>query len=291
MAPSYERAELEGARWKAVRRGLRLARSSLGVGAIGLFYGLWCLIGLILCLVLIPFAVVGKKAAFEDALSPIALYGFLLPIALMAGSTWAVKLFSRLLWCAIPEPLTATFLAFAAVAGRLSVLFALGHLWLSGGPFSKGLLLPETMACAGIAWLGLVAEWGFIRTLRRDLIAAADPAPSSAEFDNAVQSATEAERVTGQNQKSILTRDFGEWFKRAFPRCHKLFVWILLPLAYVIVSSLANNGDPQAIPDAILKLAVIAPAFLQVLWLPRDEIDALLNALSQKTAQENLRSK
>jgi hypothetical protein len=96
---SHEPAELEGTRGKAVRLGLRLADSYLGVGAIGCFYALWCLIGLILCFVCIPFAVLGKLDTFEDALNPVALYGFLLPMALMAATTWAVKLFSRLLWC------------------------------------------------------------------------------------------------------------------------------------------------------------------------------------------------
>jgi hypothetical protein len=293
IAVSHKPAEPEGTRWKAVRLGLRLANSYLGAGMIVWVYALWVLIGLILCVVLIPFAVLGKVDVFKNALNPFALYGFLLPMALTAAITWAVKLFSRLLWCGIPEPLTARFLALASVVGRLSVLFALGHVWLSREPFGKGLLLPATIACSGIAWLGLVAEWGFIRTLRRDFIPAADPVLSSDELDKAVEDATEAEGVTEQNKKSIFTftsDDVGDWFKRHFPRGYKFVVWILLPVAYATVSSLADNGDPRAIPSAILRLAVIAPAFLQIFWIPGHEIDRLINAFSQKTAQENFHS-
>ena len=292
IARSHESAEFEGTRWKAVRLGLRLANSFLGVLVIVRFYLIWGLIGLILCVVLIPFAVLRKMNAFNDVMNPVALYGFVLPMALMAASTWAVKLFSRLLWCGIPEPLTATLLAYASVAGRLSILFAFGYVWLSGESFGRGLLLPETIACSGIAWLGLVAEWGFIRILRRDFIPAPDPALTSDESDNSVENATEAEGVTDETKKSLFTRnfDFGESLKRRFPKGHKFVVWILLPVAYVTVSSLADNGNLQAIPDATLRFAVITPAFLQVFWIPGSEIDGIVRALSQKTAQENLHS-
>jgi hypothetical protein len=290
IADSRKAADLEGPRWKAVRLGLRLANSYLGVGVIGLFYALWCLIGLSLCFVLIAFAVRGKVDAFREAMNPIGLYGFLLPMALMAAAVWVVKLFSRLLWCGIPKPPAATFLAFASVAGRLSVIFAIGYIWFSGEPFRKGLLLPETIACSGIAWLGLVADWGFIRILRRGLIPAAAPAKSSNDSDKAIENATGAENGTKQNKKNIFTRDVGEWFKSRHPRGYKFVVWILLPLAYVAVSSLADNGDLQAIPNAILRLAVIYPAILHVFWIPGEEITGIVNALSEKAASENLHS-
>ena len=37
--------------------------------------------------------------------------------------------------------------------------------------------------------------------------------------------------------------DIGEWLARRFPRGYKFVVWIVLPLAYVTVSSLADNGN------------------------------------------------
>ncbi len=289
IADSHERAEFEGARWKAVRLGLSLANSHVGLLALARFYLIWGLIGLILCVILIPFAVLGKMNAFNNVMNPVALYGFVLPLGLMAAATWAVKLFSRLLWCGIPKPLTATLLAYASVAGRLAVLFALGSAYLSGGPFAKGLLLPVTIGCSGIAWLGLVAEWGYMRILRRAFIPSPDPALPSDELDNGVENANEADCVTDETKKSIFTRNFncGAWLKRRFPKAHKFVVWILLPVAYVTVSSLADNGNLQAIPDAILRLAVIAPAFLQVFWIPGAAIERLISAFSPRTAQEN----
>ena len=274
-----------------MRLGLRLANSYLGIGVIIWIYALWLLIGLVLGLVIISFALLGQPDIFKDALNSFALYGFVLPMALTAAITWAVKLFSRFLWCAISEPLTAKLLALVSVTGRLSVLLALAHMWLSVGPFGKGLLLPETIACAGIGWLGLVAEWRFIRTLRRAFIPATDPAQFSEDLDDPGANATEADGAAEHHKKSLLTRDLGEWFQSRFPGLHKLVAWIVLPIAYAIASSLAENGNLQAVPDTILRFVVIAPAVLQVFWIPGMEIDGLIGAFSQKTAEEDFHSK
>jgi hypothetical protein len=266
-----------------VQRGLRLANSYLGAVLIAWFYALWALIGLILCFVFIFMAIMGKADDFEKGLNSIALYCLVAPMALMAAATWAVKLFSRLLWCAIPEPLTATFLALASVLGRLCVVIGAVYLWLRGGPWGKGLLLPEVVACSGIAWLGLVAEWGFIRTLQHEFIPTANPAQSSDERDNVQENAGEDERVTEPHKESVLRRDLGGWFKSRFPKGYKLVVWILLPVGYVTVSSLASNGDPRAVPEAILRLAVIAPIILQTFWIPNDKLHRLIDAFSPTT--------
>jgi hypothetical protein len=108
--------QLESPRGQAVRLGLRLANSHLGVVVLGLYYAFWVVIGLALCLVLIPFAVSGKMDAFNQAMNPVAWYGFLLPKVFLAAITWAIMVFSRILWCAIPESLTPTLLAFGSVA-------------------------------------------------------------------------------------------------------------------------------------------------------------------------------
>jgi hypothetical protein len=280
---SHQPAELQGTRWKALRFGLRLANSYLGTVLIARFYALWALIGLILCLVFIPMAIMGRERAFENGLKQIALYGFVVPMAVLAAATWGVKFFSRLLWCAIPEPLMAAFLALASVIGRLCLIIGAVYLWLRGGPWGKGLLLPEVVACSGIAWLGLAAEWGFIRTLQHEFIAAANPAQSSAEMDNAGRSSTKNERLPEQHKQDILRRDLGEWFKRRFPKGHNLVVWILFPVGYVTVSSLADNGDPRAVPQAILRLVVIAPVILQTFWIPGDQLHRLIDVFSQAT--------
>ena len=62
--------DLEGVRWRTTRLGLRLANNWIGLRVFLLFFGLWCLIGLALCLVLIPFAVAGKVEVFSKALEP-----------------------------------------------------------------------------------------------------------------------------------------------------------------------------------------------------------------------------
>jgi hypothetical protein len=263
---SHQPAELQGARWKAVRLGLRLANSFLGASLIAGFYVLWALIGLILCLVLIPMAIMGKEHAFENGLKPIALYCFAVPMAVLVAATWAVKFFSRLLWCAIPEPLMAMFLALTSVIGRLCVVIGVVYLWLQGGTWGKGLVLPEVVACSGISWLGLVVEWGFIRTLQHEFIPSANLAQSSGEMDTAKEK--EVERITEPQKESIFRRNVGEWFKNRFPKGYKLVVWIVFPLGCVAVSSLADNGDPRALPVAILKFAVIAAVILQTFWIP-----------------------
>jgi hypothetical protein len=252
-----------------VLRGLRLANSHLGIIAMGLFYVLWVLICVVLCFVLIPFAVSGKSDTFNNAVNSVVRYAFLLPLALLGATTWAVKLYSRFLWCAIPEPLTATLFACVSVAGRLSVLVGAGFLWIWGGPFGQGLLRPEAVACAGVAWLGLIADWAFIRTLRLEFPLEEEAARPYSGSRSVAGDAFE-QRVTEPTKKIVFTRqvDLGAWFKSRFPRAHKLVVWVLAPVFYVAVSSLADNGDPRAIPQAIFRMAVIAPLILQVFWIP-----------------------
>src|SRR5678815_1344289 len=91
-------------RWDLVRQAIRLGNHSLllNLGII-LVYGLWCIIGLVLCFVFISFLIAGSAPAFERLMNPIALYGFLMPLALLALTSWCLMLVVRLLWCAIPE--------------------------------------------------------------------------------------------------------------------------------------------------------------------------------------------
>jgi hypothetical protein len=90
-------------------------------------------------------------------------------------------------------------------------------------------------------------------------------------------------------RKSIMTEDIGDWFKARFPKLYKVMSWIILPLAYVAVSSLADNGNIQAIPAAILRYIVIAPAFIQIFWTPVADLNKLISAVSDKTAQPEFR--
>jgi hypothetical protein len=283
--PWPQAAEFQAPRWKAVRLGLRLANSYLGPGLIGWFYVLWALIGVILCFVLIPMAIMGKAEAFNNRLNPIALYGFVMPMALMAAATWILKCVSRLLWCAVPEPLMAAFLAVASAGGRLAIVLGAAYLWLRGGPWAKGLLLPEVVACAAIAWLGLVADRLFIQALHQQFISSMNPAQSPGEMRNIEVDSMEDENVTAQPKQSIFKCDIGEWFKHRFPKGYNLVVWVIFPLGYVAVSSMADNGDPRAIPAAILRLAIVAPVILQIFWIPGNRIDRLIDFLSRHPSQ------
>ena len=78
-----------------MQRGLRLANSYLGTVLIAWFYALWALIGLILCLVFITMAIMGKSNAFEKGLNPIALYSFGAPMVTYGGSNMGCKAFLK----------------------------------------------------------------------------------------------------------------------------------------------------------------------------------------------------
>jgi hypothetical protein len=171
--------------------------------------------------------------------------------------------------------------------GRLSVI-ALFLNWFRhlSRPFSSHLLGPETITCSAIAWLCLIADWGFLRILCGKFLRPNDPLyspPKMARVEAAPEQGNKARR------KSIMTEDIGDWFKARFPKLYKVMSWIILPLAYVAVSSLADNGNIQAIPAAILRYIVIAPAFIQIFWTPVADLNKLISAVSDKTAQPEFR--
>jgi hypothetical protein len=282
LAPDSARlADHGAARWSAVARGLRLANSRLGAGTMGMFYALWGLIGIGLSLALLVAAACGVVDNFRRAMEPVALYGFILPLALMTASTWIVKLCARFLWCAIPAPPTAAALACAAVVGRLAVLTGAVCLWAWHRPVGEGLLRPQVLACSAVAWLGLATEWGFIRLLRRFPHAA--PGSPRPAFDSEVAEATGPEPDSAQQVKgSVWTRRFdpGTWCARRFPTAYRPFGWVMLPLVGVAAASLAESGDLQSLPAALLRLAVAGPALLQPFWVPRGERGALADAIS-----------
>ncbi len=267
-------------RWIPALRGLRLAGSPFGVGAIGGFYALWCVIGLILCLVFIPFVALGKVDAFTTALNPVAKYGFALPMGLIASATWISRFVARLLISTLPEPSAARVVAWASVLGRLSVPVGMALLWTSGGPLTKGLLLPGILACSGIAWSGLFAEWGFNRTLRSTSGTTIPPS-------NELQPTRDSCNPSASEGKGVFTRDVGDWFARRFPRANRILArafWILFPVLYVVASSMAQDGDLHAVGRALLRLAVVAPIFLQIFWIPREALAEIIETVSRKVA-------
>jgi hypothetical protein len=267
-------------RWNPVLRGLRLASSPFGIGAIGGFYALWCVIGLILGLAFIPFVALGKVDAFTTALNPVAKYGFVLPMGLIASMTWISKFVARLLICTIPKPSAMRALAYVSALGRFSVLAGMVMFWTSGETLTKGLLLPGILACSGIAWLGLFAEWVFNRTLRSTSGTTIPPG-------NELQPIPDSGNPSASAGKGVFTRDVGDWFAGRFPRAHRILArafWILFPVLYVVASSLAQNGDLHALGDPLLRLAVVAPIFLQIFWIPRAALAEAIDVVSRKVA-------
>jgi hypothetical protein len=280
VASSGEPARAEKG-WKSVQLGLRLANNYFGGAAFIVIYVCWLLIALVLAVALLPFTTKGKVDFSKDVLNPFALYGFVWPIGLTIAAIWTVKLVSRLLWCRIPRPPSAGLLAIASVVGRLLVFAGfLNWFWHLSQPLGKYLFAPETIACSIIGWLGLAADWGFLRILRDHFLPANHSAYSHPEMTS-VEAA--GEQRNEPSRKSILREDVGDWLKARFPKLHKALSWIILPIAYVAVSSLADNGHMQAIPAAILRLIIIAPAMLQAFYTPVADLNKLISAVSEKT--------
>jgi hypothetical protein len=274
-------------RWKSVQLGLRLANNYFGGAAFIVIYVLWLVIALVLGVALLPFTLKGKVDFEKDVLNPFALYGFVWPIGLTMAAIWTAKLVSRLLWCRIPGPPSAGVFAIASVVGRLSVVAGfLNWFWHFSGPRGKQLLTSETIACSVIAWLCLVGDWGFLRILRGRFLPAVPSVYSPPEMARVEAAPEQKNEAPGKN---ILTEDVGNWFKARFPKVHKVTSWIILPLAYIAVSSLADNGNIQAIPAAILRLIIIAPAMLQAFWTPVADLNKLISAVAEKTALPEFR--
>jgi len=283
-----EPTALEGTPGKAVLLGLRLDKGYPAV-AFSCFYALGFLIFVIVFFVSILLVLLGKIDGIFDEANPVLLYSCLLPITSFTLGTWVVKLVSRVLWCAVQVPRTATILAVVSLLARLAVLFAVGYLWLSGVPFGKGLFLPGIVACAAFAWIGLVAEWRFIVTLRRHFVPTPDPHMSCHESENVVDDANKPEGVTDGNEKSNFTGNFVARFnKLAAGRPGDVF--ILLVIAYAILGiayAILVSGTFQDLLAGIVIVVVTAPVLLQLFPAPGDGSDGLIDALSGKPSQES----
>ena len=171
--------------------------------------------------------------------------------------------------------------------GRISVLIGAVLFSRSHTTVIQGLLLPQLIACSGIAWLGLLSELGFVRTLQSEW---GPGHPSINEMKNggpAAEPEPVSEVPTRQAGKSVLTRDVGEWFAGRFPKIHRHWVqvsWFVVPLLYVVASSLADNGSPEPAIAAVLRLMVVAPALLQVFWVQSKGLEYLIETASRKAS-------
>ncbi len=267
----------ESRQWKAVRLGLSIANNNVGANLLTCGYFLFMIFG--------GLAVVGMLVlhASPDApkrLEPILLYVFVLPMVLIAAGTWMVRLGSRVLWCSIPNAPRAALLAVISVAGRLSALVACVFVGLHKGPFFATVVLPLPIICAALAWLGLLAEIGFISALRLDVLRSdlTGLAPINSTADSAV---ADPDRAESQAKANWFTSeyDFEKWSKQRFPKYYRIVGGALNLLGFSAVIVIANMSHPREIPGAILAVLCIAPVYLQIFSRPGGAIDDLTGEL------------
>lgn len=265
---------LNNPQWSAVRRGLQLANNPLGVVAFSLYYGLWCIIGVVLAAVFIVFIFLDKARAFERALDPVALYAFLCPLALILAVTWAAGFVGRVLWCRIPDLLSGTFLAVMSVAGRIAILVVILFLLRSDQPFKEAVLLPPAMLCAAFAIVGLLSDWGFIWLLSRKF--AVETATEIADS----QAEPEAQAAVEKPVKSIFKRDVNELLEKRFPRVNNALRLIIFPALLILMSWMKDGGHPAALLSALGRFALLIPIILQIFWMPRELTRSVLDAMT-----------
>ena len=257
-------------RWEIVQRGLRLANRLLYLnGAMALFYGLWVVIGILLVIVHLGLFFAGKADSFERALDPFAKYGFLLPLLALFISCWIAKLYSRILWCAVPEPFFAQILAVLAVLGRLVMIYLAVRLWELPHRLLDLPARADLVLCAVFACLGLLSELLFLRSLPPSITGNELPPanytpiePDPEEVNEEVFSAIEPEK------KSVWTRNLDDWLAQRFPRSTKVISWICPPLLFL---ALFCTRSEKPLGQALLIVSLIYPLILQVFWIPRQE--------------------
>jgi hypothetical protein len=244
MTPSHEnRSEQADFSDKALILGLKLASGRLAdlllrLGGLVLFPG-----GLVLALICTWLAWIQSidiKTLFND-FAPYVI----VPACFFGAVAWFSNLLSRVLWCAVRQPITAKLLAVVSSIGRMAVLFAVFYGWNSGRSFSDILLLPMTIACAAIAWLGLASDWLFVRTLHHHLV------PSQTEHSLSEHTNLDTNApLNDSNQRTFLSGTTEENVPNFF------FVIIVAVVMQLVVAPLSFGG-----------LVVMLPLILQVLPL------------------------
>ena len=281
-ADHQDAVDLGSKRWNAVRRGLRLANAWFGLAVFVLFYFGWLVMaGVIALVLLIASAFMGKMLLSESAFDTVGFYTLLIPLWLIMTTIWMAKLYSSILLCAIPRPSSAAWLAFAATAGRIAILFAAGYTLFSGGPYRETILSPPVAACAAVAWLGLAAEWGFYRTLRRYFLPVS---PSASRADPASASLEGSDDERTEAKKSVLKRDVGKWFQGRYPRAYKIVALTLVPLLSLFVFW-TDHSDSflQSLYGAAFAYVIIIVPVFQGIPMFGSKAQELMDALSLKS--------
>ncbi len=264
MIPSHEnRDEQADFSDKALILGLKLASGRLAdlllrLGWIVLFPG-----GLVLALICTWLAWI-QSIDFKTLVNDSAPY-VIVPACFFWAVAWFSNLLSRVLWCAVRQPITAKLLAVVSSIGRMAVLFAVFYGWNSGRSFSDVLLLPVTIACASIAWLGLASDWLFVRTLHRHLV------PSQTEHSLSEHTHLDTKApLNDSNQRTFLSGTTEE-------NVAIFFIMIVAVVIQLVVAPLSFGG------------LVMLPLILQVLplqlWPPVKK--ALVNEIIRSMTHDS----
>lgn len=266
MIPSHEnRNEQADFSDKALILGLKLASGRLADlllclgGLVVLFPG-----GLVLALICTWLAWI-QSIDFKTLVNDSAPY-VIVPACFFWAVAWFSNLLSRVLWCAVRQPITAKLLAVVSSIGRMAVLFAVFYGWNSGRSFSDVLLLPVTIACAAIAWLGLASDWLFFQTLHRHLV------PSQTEHSLSEHTHLDTNApLNDSNQRTFLSGTTEE-------NVAIFFVIIVAVVMQLVVAPLSFGG-----------LVVMLPLILQVwplqLWPPVKK--ALVNEIIRSMTHDS----
>lgn len=264
MTPSHEnRNEQADFSDKALILGLKLASGRLAdlllrLGGIVLFPG-----GLVLALICTWLAWI-QSIDFKTLVNDFAPY-VIVPACFFWAVAWFSNLLSRVLWCAVRQPITAKLLAVVSSIGRMAVLFAVFYGWNSGRSFSDILLLPVTIACAAIAWLGLASDWLFFQTLHRHLV------PSQTEHSLSEHTHLDTNApLNDSNQRTFLSGTTEE-------NVAIFFIMIVAVVIQLVVAPLSFGG------------LVMLPLILQVLplqlWPPVKK--ALVNEIIRSMTHDS----
>jgi len=253
-AASEERiVAILGARGRALLAGARLGVYGIYVVALG-----WLLAIFVIAVGGVAWLVVYLGAALTGHAIPAVdmpdfgglseTYVFLPCVLVSGAAAWLASLAARFLCCAVPEPKAARFLALTALLGRLATLMGVLYLyclcWLGAGSFKTLIgMLPRSgfvLGCALLAWVGLLAEWWFARTLRRffatdQRFALDETNLAQIRLPTAQVQAITAEVTSGATASARKTPARRKWWNREVPS------GVLFVLVAVVFATMGNG--------------------------------------------------
>lgn len=270
-------SSLTSGRWRTVALGLRLAKSGLGAIVIGCSFGLVMFGGIFAILALL--VLVGSDSLEDPRVTGVfGLIGIL--IALVAVSTLLSKFSARLLWCAVPDLPVARLLAYTSVVGRTVILGVIIYICCYaylGDPVRELIRSPAMLPWSLAGWLGLGAEWGYLRALRQHLRREdSSPCPPADTTQPLPRITRELPGDPEHPKKNILFREPGPY--------------ILLILGFILESlDTWFQRGPTGLLSSALFMTAVTPAFLQLFWLGGANLVEILACIPRGERTERAR--